>query len=1012
MAPPNGIDPNKVPVGSGSRRTNIGDAHGVDNDLAVDMTNLIDSASQSPRDGDYCNLGSGHVGSYSTAVGNIIRNNPGKGDDWIASQIATAFSAEALANLSNGIFMRGRRDYDKAEVAFDSAIGIYGSLMSGNPNGLPGIMGTWIMMRRNPGAIGKLISSNVKKNAKFASQIQMTITNLEILKIRPDRIITDEMAYQRITSTQLAQILDDRLIKKIEGTRANLKDEAAGGKGLMLNTRSFGIEASLLLEVAKRLSIRNVDHAITVTDKAIEICLKQLKNISTNMMPDIIYSFISTLAWAYNAKASYMNKLEPGSGIEFAKKAAAIYAWLIYGPNGDNGLNASKNSDLKGSVQDISDIIDKFGNVMSSLSESVKSLKAGGGYITSGNDMLQRNATNEIELYLNLADALTDARKFSEALGEYDNIISMQPQIQRLQQAHVRNQNEKGFPLRMSFWARAKTNKATAILQKVNREYPTNKDAEVAEKLIDEALRLSQAASNELKSFITGTPQGNCPVNPVPICCSVKNCSSDNEHNLFSYMKAYSTLAWAYASRGSITKEQNGGGKDDLTKALSMYNSIYLQPSDPQTTEFANTSLRGLRTDRRFLMQIETGLTIPEIYQRRAEVSNNLEDYKNAVSAFGKITTDDTDYNSVQLALLEIGIVKAKRIFFESGNSTKVMSKLKEIETQLGAIAARNLNRVQKLRVQMLQAQIWGTMGWQSLQLLKRNTANQYFDKAIQFYRSLFSSPNVEQAYALGEMLITKGNLRLTIAELLKIRFEQDLNSIGQAEAEFSAARDEFNKENNKRGAIQSRLGQIECACYKVKLHMRKDNLKEVAAFLNSSYPNDLMAITKEALDMGALRLASRSAQTLSTLYGVRGGIEEIIHEEGKGQENFLLSADILKAMLGEEALSFTGITRPKLPDDWTQFLKSLRDRSKILSDPQFLLLSDSFSMQVRLNIAELIKSAGAKSIPILEEAQKAYDAVVPPQAADPVSSRLRYFINLAKLQAGIGKAEAKIVIG
>ncbi|KAF0135142.1 MAG: hypothetical protein FD145_280 [Candidatus Saganbacteria bacterium] len=954
--------------------TNVIDAQRTDLDLKKNLEALLDASASLPRDGDYCKLSIANTLFENTAKNSIVRRSMSN-SPWFLSQIIAYASNSTIIDSTKGRHYREQRNYDEAEKYFSLALNKYNGLINGDLSNHFGVS-YWIkrqQIRFSPEYVNGLIRGKLlaEINQELYQQFKMEIENIKLLMLRPDKIITDEMAAGKIDQNTLKQKLST-LANTINNIRTGLEDhnDVTISK-YMYKTRSYSIHAFLLIEIAKRLSLKNPDLAKTAIKGAIDICIKQLSNMPPNMAPDIVYSFFSTLAWAYNMRASLLEKAEPGSGANEALKAAAIYTWLLHGE-----VKLNSDTALKGSISDLWAILNKFSGAMSQISNNYKNLSKGKPIRISGIDILQRNATNEMELSLSLVDALTTARRFTEANNECDNIISTKAKLNGT------------YQLRPSFLARIQAKKANVILQMISRSYPITKNAEETLIKINEAYALAKKAVDWFNTTMNIQPNACSPTS----ICGINGSPTSTEHNLFAYYQSLSTLAWAHSFRGTIAKEESGEGKADFNAALELYKKISQCP---------------VREDRKLIMQIETNLTPSALAQRRAELLANLERYSEAIADFETIGSDETNYNNAQISILEAKIALAKITFTSTGKT--IIDELNNIQNAANGISNR-LNKTQKLQLLMLKAQIYGTTGWQHIQNLDRTKANGCFDKAIDIFRALANSPDAGQKYALSELCISKGNLLYSIAELMKIRFERELENLEQVETAFKTAETQFKTEKNDRGGIISMFGLAETSAYKIKLLLRNNELGKVQSFLkNNDLLDGIINNTKCALEKGSFRLAFRGAQILSMIYAVRGGIQDILVEEGKGKENFLIASDILRAVLGQDRIIFAGIDQSKLPAYPVELLESLRSKSTQLTSNNLLLLAETSINMIKLNSYEVIKAAGVKTKAILSKVIELFNSL---DFSKDTNTKIKHLIDIGKHQAKIAGIEASVMLG
>lgn len=948
-----------------------------------DIMNSVEryrQTNQAPRDGDfYAHLGGLGLGmEYDTAVGQVTQPSPGQ-SNWRAICTVSALRLEAQIHASRGRFLRELKFYAEADAEFSNALSIYNALIEGNP--VPPRGGVETQLHTFARTINGQIRSALENKTDIVNEMKVERAEIQIAMLRPDNYITDEMIYRPLSDDEFNGILA-AVTHDFSGPRGALDENIRNSV-----TRSQVAEASFLLELAKRLKVRNMDHAHTVVDRAIAICLRELN--AGHGDNEVRLSALLTLAWAYNTKASLMEEQESGSGKDFALKAAAIYTFLLFGQTG-----LASDEDLSRTLQnspELQTLFSRYGRDFEVISRSLASVLRGGPIKTSGTDILQRNATNELELYLNLANAMSLARKYDGELGA----LTIVSQIQ-----HLEGGLDRQFELRDSFFQRVQLTGANINMAYLSRLYSETRDLTLLERFHEIEADL-QTTLTWFRQKVDGLIRADADIKQI------------DQYSL-DFFRGYDTLAWVYSTLGRIQKNEQGlwnglGETDYLALAENYYRAIRLQDSEQvdgdDFARLANSLCRLMRgtddyADRLIKMEIETYITWPQAYLHQGELERELENFGVALEELGQVTVDDASYYSTRLSIAEIKLVQAQREFTRSGDvesaingdPTRGIQGLRQLLNDPSlSIDPTDANLTSEwIRVQLLKARIHEALGRLIIQTLDRQSANSEFDSASQIYQQLIDNQGIRNTLE-KEMLMSVDQLRLSIAEILKARGEMDIEILAQqAEAQYGL----ITFDPTTLRGMEAEISRFELRALRNKYLITQGLYHDIDTALTAEDEERLNALIDTLLFQGAGRLAYRALSVFAWLLNQRGKIAEVTQGEGRGREDYQKAAKLYASFLA----------------------------NSILSDNRFLILLGTSRGQLMLSLAESLKSAAARGseaetsllYSLHQDADVAYEQALDAFGAvnQEQDNQLYYLTSLAILDAQSGRAENRIAWG
>ncbi|MBI5699959.1 hypothetical protein HZC35_06650 [Candidatus Saganbacteria bacterium] len=925
-----------------------------------------------PRDGDFL----GAYRSVSTgdsadiAVGCLAGESGNSG--WGAENTISALRIRAQYYASRGRFLRELKFYDEAQNNFNTAKVIYNFLLNGGALPNQGSLFNHAM------SIADSIRREIRSDSELQEALPVEFAELELAMMRPDNFITDEKIYQRLSVEEFNRILLDdgnpqtrsSVTERFEDFHRRLNDSVRFSK-----TRSFISEANFLLELAKRLRVRNMDHAHTAADRAIDICLQELN--AGHGDSEVRLSALLTLAWAYNTKASLMEEAESGTGREFALKAAAIYTFLLFGQTGLAG-----DEDLSRTMQnspELQTLFSRYAGDMEVISNSLESVLHGGPIKTSGTDILQRNATNELELYLNLANAMSLARKYDGELGALTILGKLQDLQPRL---------NPQVELRDSFFQRVQLADANINMAYLSRLYGETRDLGLLQKFLEVKDNL-QTTLTWFQQKVDGLIRADADIKLI------------DQYSL-DFFRGYDTLAWVYSTLGRIEKNEQGlwdglAETDYLALAENYYQGIRLQDGrEVEGDKFvglANSLCRLMRgtddlSDRLIKMEIETYITWPQAYLHRGELERELENFDVALLDLGQVTVDDASYYSAQLSIAEIKLVQAQRIFTQSGNASLTRQNIESLLFSINEAQNTEMPPAIRIRTQLLIARLHEALGRSLVQELDRTGALEHFKQALSLYDQLLSDQSIRQIME-QELFITPDLLLLAKAETLKAMGERDLVMLDEAETVFEA----ITFATDSLRGLEAEISHFELQALRNKYLITQGLYQDSGLILLTAEDEERLTILKDALlSQGANRLAYRALSTFAWLLDQRAKITEVTQGEGRGREDYKKAADLYMEILGNSTLS----------------------------DNRFLQLMDVFNRQIVLARAENLKSATARSADnnvnelqeLHRQADDAYQQVLLELEPEEENSHLSYLITLAQQDAHCGQTENRIALG
>jgi len=922
---------------------------------------------QAPRDGDfYAHLSALGLGTdYDTAVGQVTRTSPGQ-SNWRAICTVSALRLEAQIHASRGRFLRELKFYEEAKAEFSTALSIYNALLSGSP--VPPRGGDERQLHTFARTINGQIRTALASKPDIMRELRVERAEIQVAMLCPDDFVTDEMIYRPLAADEFRGVLD-RVTQAFAGPRGALDESIRNSV-----TRSHVAEASFLLELAKRLKVRNQDQAHTVVDRAIEICLRELN--AGHGDNEVRLSALLTLAWAYNTKASLLEEKESGTGREFALKAAAIYTFLLFG-QGRIANDEDLRQALEGSPE-LQALITRYGRDFEVISRSLASVLRGGSIITSGIDILQRNATNELELYLNLANALSLARKFDGDLGA----LTISSQIRQLE-GRLNRQVE----LRDSFFYRARLADANIQMAHLSRLYGETRDLSLLPRFREIETDL-QTTLSWFSQKINGLQNAGADIKQI------------DQYSL-DFLRGYDTLAWVYSTLGRIEKNEQGiwdglAETDYLALAENYYQALRLQDNQEVAGDdfatLANRLCRLMRgfddyADRLIKMEIETYITWPQVYLHQGELNRELENYEIALEELSQITVDDASYYSTQLSIAEIKLVMAQRVFTQTGDVELALQNLGLLlsDPTLSSLWSDESTAPPTIRIRahLLAARLHEALGRLTLETMDRAAADRQFDQALALYDELIAKEWIHELMT-EELFITVDQLRLARAEVLKARGERDLEVLAQAEAEFAVL--SFAPASLR--GMEAELSQFEMLALRNKYYITQGLYHDIPNILTAEQEARLEALAQTLTSQGANRLAYRALSVYAWLINQRARIAEVTSGEGSGREDYLKAAALYTDLMA----------------------------NPLFSDNRFLHLLDTSRGQIMLAQAESLKSASVRetdlAYPLNRSAEAAYAQALSLLGEIGEDDQLYYLTSLSLLDAQSGRAENRITLG
>lgn len=677
-----------------------------------------------------------------------------------------------------------------------------------------------------------------------------------------------------------------------------------GDKGLVTRDISRAkqripiVTANYLLEAAKRLKLKNHALALDVTNKAIRACEVALKNGLSDK--EVLTSAIMTLGWAYATKANLEEEKERQTGKANAETSAGIYRLMLYG---DDSMLPKETKKL------LSDYTGKI----SFISNSWKNITNGGGYTAKGIDILKRLAINEVDLALSYANSLKSARRFNEAVTEYDKILGLEKRGGSLRvrdltffRAHNGLLNAKVARADKNYFETARTKEVVFELRKVIKN---------GKKV------LSRIASHRKKRY-----------------------------SEFLYtaekIKVRDTVAWAWAAIGRIKKAEQGEGVKELKEALKIYSEIQrsLSPS------IRRAEINDVR------LNVETTLNDGQLGMRFGDLYRDLKLYDKSSESYNKVDRSDVFYRQAKISQAQANVDKFRYDYLKSGSTSFSLKSLKRALDDFGAFwnkEKKNMSDTERYSAALFVGQLYSKLGWLKVRSMNRKGAHHDFKRALKMVSHLdtaLSNKTGKAKIILENLYQSTADFKMNMADLLKVAGERDNSKLKEAKTAYEAAERYLGSKTEQsprvfRGLVQARMGKLEIIARMAKNYLWDGNFDEAKLLLaevvdKKEYYLKLAELLadpnrKELGGTRLKRLAFRAYSSLAFCFGMLGGFNEKMEGEGQGAADFQKALKLYKDMATE------------------------KDGGSLVYGDEFLLENDMDRSALILTQADLLKASG-----------------------------------------------------
>jgi len=266
----------------------------------------------------------------------------------------------------------------------------------------------------------------------------------------------------------------------------------------------------------------------------------------------------------------------------------------------------------------------------------------------------------------------------------------------------------------------------------------------------------------------------------------------------------------------------------------------------------------------------------------------------------------------------------------------------------------------------------------------------------------------------LEEMHTTKGDFYFTIGDLLKAGDPRDEGLLKAAEDQYKNAQRSWKDSTDMRSRVRVAEADIaisEVNILRAKNYMKAGDyanaLKKSDEAINSLTDKDLL---KLLIDNKAEKDILKLSANLAWAYGVKGGLNEDLHGDGTGKNEFLTAASIYTA------IAYGQVLKKDMPEQAQPVIATLISLRESLCNEETLESIELSQAKIHLTLAELLKSAGGDTLSpdspaYLDEAQKEYKAALELYKPDPQS---KFFMRRKTEmgEANVGLAESFVIRG
>jgi hypothetical protein len=902
-------------------------------------------------------------------VGEIIRarrNRCGSGR-WSRVIELSAMLNMASVSSANGRYLTQLGDYDGAQPNFGRARALYQQLSSFPDFDLLSNMGV------SRGDLHEWSTS-----MEIASIVPETSAHFRNITLNP---------YQTFTPSQSLSSLVDS-----EFSRVSRDSNVPSGRLSKIQGGFWLAKANYYLRLARTFRVRNRALAQEAAEHARDILLEVLRR--QNNIPEIALSAMLSLGWAYTTLANLAEENQRGEGRNDALRAVAIYRIILYG----NNALTSESQELQSAASEIAPLIVRNQARVTNISSNLTTLRAGRSLRIDPPDACAQVATNELEINLRLADALSLARRYEDSLSEYQQIIRLESSLPR----------PDDYPLRRNlFFGRARVGLTNALTAQANDVYSQTGNRQEAERILAEALTTSEQAFGQLRQGMEeetsryGRNGRSATILPLVL-----------DQYRQEVLKLGDSTAWAYASRGRILRQEDGNGTEDLQRARRIYLSMHFTSSDPRLrggsdiAAFINqfTSQLAVNDRRLMRMQTETYITTDGLHHRRGDIQRDLQEYGAAVREYGEVNQHAGMYLRARLARIGANIDQARFLYTQRHDIDGAREGLERLRVQVDAIR-NNSDYPASIRfnASLAAQRVRSTLAWLEIQAMNRAEANRHLDEAIGILRNISENPDQYNNDSWLEANETPAHLTYMLAELQRMRGERDQSVLLQADASYERAIQLYGSQGDNRrnqlGIREARLARIEGGIARARLLTDAGEINAAAGLLNNATINNVAVLIRELFERGHTRLGYRAINTLTWILGRRGGLEERVRGEGAGRRHFQQAIQVLNSLLANEFTSSD------------QTLQAIRQRRETLMDENFLSLAETTRGNLLLTQAELMKAAGVRNPRGLEAAARIYQQAIE-AIPDDANHRLAYLNQIARENARVGIVETSIARG
>lgn len=1005
------------------------------------------------------------------------------------AQVVGGLGLMASAAEIRGRYLQAAHDYPGARSAFGSALGQYSLMLSTRPYPLSGSNEVTARLRH----YGGLRSTNGQTCGLNNNRVLVTgVSGIPFIHLSRAQVLLSRVNIEDIPEltnpeTTLDPARIESIFTRVFAPARGALGQARGSQGAFLsfvrgrypgsagyfsNRLSYRLQladsrltlgqAMILLQAANRLRVNNTDSALVAIDQAIAKALEALNGSLRTDPPETLLYGLTTLAWAYSSRANLLESQERGSGRDDAIRAAIIYRYLL---QGHESLSQSYTM-IDGSQRTGLEILanawpranePRWSNALAFVSGSFENVMDGQRYRMWGGstpdllgggsvsfDLLGMAGTNELEIYLNLADSLRTIRDYDSALAIYDQVLEV---------------DRQDWTSNLLFM-RARNGRAQIVVERADDIEGRNHNYDAAAEQLtaeDGTITLCEGVLSEL---LTATQNNSL------------NRLSDDRYIEFrsrtEMLKATTTLAWAYSSHARYLRELGRVDEslDYARRAELLYRALRGEVPSPDALEGVSASFReqfnqtlnmirrnyaqaeGWGRDRSADLvradlkaevnisdsQISVGLGDALNLQRR--FSDARDEYETVIDGYtSNNRAGRRHYYGARLGHADATNSMARETYTRTGDLDEAQRMLDTAFADLEEMRD-NRNRAdrprtfERVRNQMLLAQTLSTRGWLRLQSLQGregdNGANALFDQAEGIVNGLIREIDSGQLFTrsvsgqqlediLKDAYLTRAQLHLIRAGILRDRGERDVAALNRANAEFARAREVYGDEGDtarsRLGRIEAQLGEIELGAFRARLLVRRGRYTEARTLIGSDIQARLRdEIIPELIRRRAPKLAFRAIRTLAWLLGLNGGYTERTRGEGTGSTYFVHAANLYRALMGQEPIYETA----REGREWREFLALVRGQSDVLAASNFLILSDTTRADLIMTEAELWKAAGVRERSHLERARNIYTSenLQEEFAAIDNEHPLHFVGRNALNNARIGEAETMVTLG